>query len=126
VAASRHQPGVVLRIDENIAIAQHKRLRARKILGQLDHPAGAVLHHLRHVFDRDAKFRPVTEMLAHHLRSISHYDQHPLHPGCPQPLDDMLQNRPSAHRQHRLGQVVGEFLHPRATARSEKNGLSDE
>ena len=46
---------IIRRIDEDIAVAEDKRIVAGKIARQFNDLAGSILHHLRRVVDRDAK-----------------------------------------------------------------------
>ena len=60
----------------------------------------------------DAKLLSVPEILDDALRFMVSGDVHVSDPGRPDLVDDVLQERTSAHGQHRLGQLVGQRLEP--------------
>ncbi len=96
-----------------------------KVFGQFDDAARAVLRDLRRVGNAQAVTRAVAEVVRDHVRPVADDDQHFRHASRFQPGDDVVEDGPPAHGEHRLGHVEGEFAHPGAAAGGEENRFAN-
>ena len=114
---------VRFRAHEDVAVGQQERVVADEALGQFRRLAGAVLHLLPRVADREAKRRAVTEMLLDDLGFPAGDEAELAHALRGNAADDVLEDRLALDRQHRLGQLVGERAHSGAFPGGEDDSL---
>ena len=109
-----------LRFHQNIAI-RHDELRiANKVPGHFRGLAGAVLNKLPAERQARLPFRAVAKVTLDHFRAIAGDDKHVVDTRREDTFQDVLQNGLALHLEHRLGQLLGEFLHPGAFACGQK------
>src|SRR5689334_11021919 len=97
------------KIDRRQEIAVHDDERLLWTLRQQAQSAGgAKLLAFLQVVDGDAPARAVAEMLAHHLGLVVNGKKESLKSLPDEILEDDLEERLAAHRQHGLGTILGE------------------
>jgi len=107
---------VGFRFHENVAVGQNERRFADELLCGFGGLARAVLHRLPAKRDPRAPLRAVGKMALDHVGAKAGDDENLAHAGAHNAGDDVFEHGLALHLEHGLGQLVGEFPHPRAFA----------
>ncbi len=104
-------------VDRRHQIAiEHQQRVLRQLRQQRQGSAGAERGVLAQVLDAAAEARPITEVIFDHLPEIADAEEDPPHAMADQQLYQVLEDRPVADRQHRLGDRLGQLAEALALA----------
>ena len=108
-------------LHQNVTVGEQEIIGAHELLRQFRRLAGAVLHELPSVGDARAPFAAIAEVVLDHLRLMPGDDEHLADASGEQAAEDVFEDGFAVDAQHRLGNLVGEFLHARAFAGGEND-----